>query len=90
MPFRYVTARWVGCLKVVAAVLVAGLAGGCALVMARIDAKLVNSGLVVVADVKVGASLAGGAELVGGGRRFELGTSACSWHGFVLLRPSSL
>ena len=53
MPFRYITARWLSCLKVMAALLVAGLAAGCAFGMARMDAELVDSGVQTVDSVHV-------------------------------------
>jgi hypothetical protein len=52
-PFRYVTVRWLSCLKVLAALLVAGLAAGCALGMARMDAQLVDSAVQTVDSVQV-------------------------------------
>lgn len=50
---KYVTARWVGCLKIMAACLAAGLAAACALGMARPDAALVNAGLAQLTGVQL-------------------------------------
>ncbi|KAL4425271.1 hypothetical protein ABPG75_009287 [Micractinium tetrahymenae] len=49
---RYITARWLTCLKVLAALLLAGVAGGCALGMAHMDRPLVHDGVQVVDDVQ--------------------------------------
>lgn len=50
----YITARWLTCLKVLAALLLAGVVGGCALGMAHMDRQLADAGVATLHDVQVG------------------------------------
>lgn len=60
---KYVTARWLTCLKVLSALVLGALAGGCALGMARMDKYLVGSGIKTMSDVQVGEPWGGGGRL---------------------------